>query len=44
MDDMSYEEAVQDYAQLKEELQQTFNNDYDDCDVKDFDILRPDEE
>lgn len=43
MDDMSYEEAVKDYAELKEELQQSFNNDYDDCNVKDFDILRPDE-
>lgn len=44
LDDMSYEEAVQDYAQLKEELQQSFNKNDDDCDVKDFEILRPDEE
>ncbi|MDD6487268.1 MAG: hypothetical protein PUF61_10020 [Spirochaetales bacterium] len=44
MDDMSYDEAVKYYAPLKEELQQSFNNDYDDCNVKDFDILRPDEE
>ena len=43
MDDMSYEEAVQNYAQLKEELQQSLNAGQEDCDVKDFDILRPNE-
>lgn len=43
MDDMSYEEAVKNYAQLKKELQQSLNAGKEDCDVKDFDILRPDE-
>ena len=40
---MTYEEAVKDYAQLKEELQQSLKAGKEDCDVKDFDILRPDE-
>ena len=43
MDDMTYEEAVKNYAQLKKELQESFNVGQEDCDVKDFDILRPDE-
>ena len=43
MDNMSYEKAIKYYAQLKEELHQSFNNDNDACNIKDFDILRPDE-
>ena len=43
LDDMTYEEALKDYAQLKEELQQSLKAGKEDCDVKDFDILRLDE-
>lgn len=43
LDDMTYEEAVKDYAPLKEELQQSLNAGKEDCEVKDFDILRLDE-
>lgn len=43
MDDMSYEEAVKDFNQIKKEMQESYNKDCKDYELTSLEILHPDE-